>query len=240
MDNKLSNHEMVELWDAAQHMLKNPLSQCFNATEVERFAEQHWRCGGRILNLLVKVQADWLRLATGSLALNGSQATALQQSVKIGGFWFAQFLQLQRAACAQWRNAANGLNPRSLAGVAVSEDAWRELAAAWQQGAQEDPADTTEPRLYAHPSERKISHLEPRRADGGNAGRTVQRGLNRGWRGSIGVRTTRRNGRSKRSLGRSFAPQSKNPLAPPRNPPSKKRVCFSFYPSFLSRQFRNS
>ncbi|MGH8651945.1 MAG: hypothetical protein ACREYE_07065 [Gammaproteobacteria bacterium] len=137
MDNKLSNHEMVELWDAAQHMLKNPLSQCFNATEVERFAEQHWRCGGRILNLLVKVQADWLRLATGSLALNGSQATALQQSVKIGGFWFAQFLQLQRAACAQWRNAANGLNPRSLAGVAVSEDAWRELAAAWQQGAQE-------------------------------------------------------------------------------------------------------
>ncbi|MGH8608291.1 MAG: hypothetical protein ACREX9_13015 [Gammaproteobacteria bacterium] len=133
MDNKLSNHEMVELWDTA---LKNPLSQCFNATEVERFAEQHWRCGGRILDLLVGVQADWLRLATGSLALNGSQATALQQSVKNGGFWFAQFLQLQRAACVQWRNAANGLNPLSLSRAAVTEDAWRELAAAWQQGAQ--------------------------------------------------------------------------------------------------------
>ncbi len=136
MNNKLSNHETVELWDTAQHMLKNPLSQCFNAAEVERFAEQNWRCGGRILNLLVKVQVDWLRLATRSLALNGSEATALQQSVKNGGFWFAQFLQLQRAACAQWRNAANGLNPLSFSGVAITEDAWRELAAAWQQGAQ--------------------------------------------------------------------------------------------------------
>ncbi len=136
MDNELSNHETVDLWNTVQHMLKDPLPPCFNATEVERVAGQHWRCGERILDLLVKVQADWLRLATGSFALNGSQATALQQSVKNGGFWFAQFLRLQQAACVQWRHAANGLNPLSLSGVAVTEDAWRELAAAWQQGTQ--------------------------------------------------------------------------------------------------------
>lgn len=136
MNNKRSKHEIVELWDTAQHMLKNPLSQCLNAAEVERFAEQHWRCSGRTLDLLLRTQADWLRVALGSCVPNGSQATAVQQSAKIWGFWFTQYLQLQRAACVQWHNAANGLNPLSRSGVAVTDDAWRELATAWPQGVQ--------------------------------------------------------------------------------------------------------
>ncbi|MGH6636094.1 MAG: hypothetical protein ACRED0_08145 [Gammaproteobacteria bacterium] len=129
MNNKL-------LWDTTQHMLKNPVSDCFNAAEMERFLEQHWRCGAWSLDLLVKVQADWLRLAMRSLALNGSQVTAMQQSAQSWGPWSAQFLRLQQTAWEQWRNVANRLNPFSLASVPVAGDAWRDLATSWQQGAQ--------------------------------------------------------------------------------------------------------
>ncbi|MGH8615729.1 MAG: hypothetical protein ACREYF_27870 [Gammaproteobacteria bacterium] len=110
MNNKLSKHELVELWDTAQNMLKNPMSKCFNAAEMERFGEQYWRYGERSLDLLVKVQADWLRLAMRSLALNGSypHATGMQQWAQNWGSWSAQFLRLQQAAWAQWRNVPNG------------------------------------------------------------------------------------------------------------------------------------
>ncbi|MGH8579188.1 MAG: hypothetical protein ACREVK_03360 [Gammaproteobacteria bacterium] len=136
MNNRFSKQELVELWNTTQRMLKNPVSECFNGAELERFAEQHWRCGERSLDLLVQVQADWLRLAMRSLALNGSQATAMQHSAQNWGFWPAQFLQLQQAAWVQWRNTTTGLNPLSLASISVSEKAWQDLATSWQQGAQ--------------------------------------------------------------------------------------------------------
>lgn len=136
MNNKLSKHELIELWHTTQHMLKNPVSECFNAAEIERFAELHWRYGAWSLDLLVKVQADWLRLAMRSLALNGSQATAMQQWAQNWRSWPAQFLRLQQAAWAQWRNVPNGLNPFSGASVVASEEAWQDLATSWQQGAQ--------------------------------------------------------------------------------------------------------
>ncbi|MGH8657882.1 MAG: hypothetical protein ACREV4_05215 [Gammaproteobacteria bacterium] len=137
MNNKFSKRELMELWDTTRHMLKNPVSECFNTAEMERFAEQHWRYGEQSLDLLAKVQADWLRLAMRTLALNGSQATAVQQSTQNWRFWSAQFLQLQQAAWLQWRNVANGLNPFFLASMAVTEEPWRELVISWQQSAQD-------------------------------------------------------------------------------------------------------
>lgn len=134
MNNERSKHELMDLWDAAQHILKNPVSNCFSTAEMERFAEQHWQTAQWTLDLLVKAQADWLRLAMRSRVFNGSQATAMQQAAQNWGVWANQLVHLQQAAWVQWRNL--GLSPFSLAGAPVTKEAWQDFAKSWQQGAQ--------------------------------------------------------------------------------------------------------